>query len=744
MCKMKPFLYKFLIPALVAAIALPVFFSQLGEGSLAAYDEAVYAQIAKDAYIGGHYWITHYRGEPYVEKPPLCIWMMTLGYHLFGVNELGARAASAFFGWLSVIGVFLIGRKVFGTAAGVAAAVLLCTSDFFLLNARQGMTDTLPTAAAILVVWGYLHLREDNNCRIAAIVAIGVGLAAGVMSKYIIGLLPAFVILIDQVANRWRPTEPAGSRLTVKEWLWIAAIFALLALPWYISFAIIDPERFRWMTFNYNISSRIGAARAPAPAYWINLLRLGNPGHATLPLALPALLYLLQKWKCPRIRTLLAAIATYSLFLLALKYPSRHFLVYAMPWLALACGGLLAANLSRPDLLSRAGLFLLLLAALAQTTLLAHLPLAGPGAWAALISIILTALLTRQRPLPLRPAILCMLIGLSLLLAAPAPPVVNLSPYLKIIATRLNEMNPQPNTVFINGVPPYAMQYYASCDIKPFTNLREARVYEKGASCYLLTSNDSAASFPGWMVGAPQHCGPWSLLLLKRLGNLVEPIDMELVADDGAWILYDNGDLRTRLGRLLMQVGAQCTDMEARGKGAWILTEKGHIKAYNCDPPDQDMIVLEEGEIAIDLELAAGGGFYVLTTRGKVYNLGGAPYFGSENMQPGRQFSSIKALPGGDGYFLVDANGGIELFGKATHNPAWLRLHLNQPLVRDAEIKPGGPLILMDAFGTLHGHQPGLKVMPPFYSQDPFVIDMEYAPYGKLIMLDVFASVHGL
>jgi len=63
----------------------------LGTGSLTSWDEAVYAQVAKEILISNNWIDLTHMGNAWSDKPPLYMWMTAIFYKLFGVNEFSAR-----------------------------------------------------------------------------------------------------------------------------------------------------------------------------------------------------------------------------------------------------------------------------------------------------------------------------------------------------------------------------------------------------------------------------------------------------------------------------------------------------------------------------------------------------------------------------------------------------------------------------------------------------------------------------
>ena len=89
-----------------------VYFYGLGHLPFVGPDEPRYAQVAREMFLrhdlitptlGGHTWF---------EKPALLYWMMILSFKLFGVSEWAAHLPAAISGVLTVVAVFVVGRRV--------------------------------------------------------------------------------------------------------------------------------------------------------------------------------------------------------------------------------------------------------------------------------------------------------------------------------------------------------------------------------------------------------------------------------------------------------------------------------------------------------------------------------------------------------------------------------------------------------------------------------------------------------
>src|SRR5918997_5425030 len=108
----------FLPISLLVLIATFSLLWKLGTGSLAAWDEAIYAQVSKEIVQSGDWLTLRWEYQPWFEKPPLFMWITALFYSLFGVGEFWARVPSALSGIALVAVTYLIGKYRYGKRVG--------------------------------------------------------------------------------------------------------------------------------------------------------------------------------------------------------------------------------------------------------------------------------------------------------------------------------------------------------------------------------------------------------------------------------------------------------------------------------------------------------------------------------------------------------------------------------------------------------------------------------------------------
>jgi 4-amino-4-deoxy-L-arabinose transferase-like glycosyltransferase len=211
---------------LLVAIAAFALLWKLGAASLAAWDEAIYAQVSKEAVRGGDWLTLHWGYQPWFEKPPLFIWVTAFFYRLFGVSEFWARAPSALSG-VALIGVtYLIGKFIYGERVGLLAAVILSTCYHFLSFSRFGTTDVMLTLFTYLAVYGYVRLDDGNQ---KWWYAVWSSCALAVMVKGAGGLIaPAAIITAQLFEGRF------GAAIRSSHFRRGVLLALLIIAPWHV------------------------------------------------------------------------------------------------------------------------------------------------------------------------------------------------------------------------------------------------------------------------------------------------------------------------------------------------------------------------------------------------------------------------------------------------------------------------------------------------------------------------------
>ena len=227
-------------------------------------DEGRYAQIPKEMVESGNWVVPTLQGEAYLDKPPLMYWLVSLSYKAFGVSEASARLVPAIAVHLTVLMIYLIGRRSIGERGAFWAAMILSVAPGFLGVARLLLLDGLLTfCVTTSVLCGFEAVRTGRLKRgwwIAAAVASGLGfLTKGPISEVLLfPPLLAYGWLRAQSGGTASPCvvvpggrRPPAFRLTTA--LLFAAIVVAINLPWYIAIYLQEPVFLKHFFWEHNV-----------------------------------------------------------------------------------------------------------------------------------------------------------------------------------------------------------------------------------------------------------------------------------------------------------------------------------------------------------------------------------------------------------------------------------------------------------------------------------------------------------
>lgn len=125
----------------LAAISAVVLIWNLWTGSVLSWDEGFYGSVSKEIFRTGDWINLYWAGTQWSDKPPLYMWMTSLSFNLFGINEFSIRLFSAICGISTVIVTYYLAAKLYSRKAAVASALTLLCTWHFIWSSRVGMLD---------------------------------------------------------------------------------------------------------------------------------------------------------------------------------------------------------------------------------------------------------------------------------------------------------------------------------------------------------------------------------------------------------------------------------------------------------------------------------------------------------------------------------------------------------------------------------------------------------------------------
>lgn len=260
---------------LIALLALPLFFWDLGAYGLIDVDEGRYAEVPREMLVRGD-WITpKLNFISFFDKPPLLYWGIALAYKIGGINEWSARSVGALAALLGVAVAYGLGRRMFGPRAGFLSALVLLTSFMWPIMARVVLTD-MPVSSLVfcaLALWWLAISDKNGRRRNGYLAAFWVALGLGMLAKGPVALVlcggAIFVYLL--LCRQWKLLKTMG-------WIWGVPLAALVAAPWFVLVALRNPEFNHAFWYEQNVGRFLGSGKqqdhAHGPFYLVAFLPL--------------------------------------------------------------------------------------------------------------------------------------------------------------------------------------------------------------------------------------------------------------------------------------------------------------------------------------------------------------------------------------------------------------------------------------------------------------------------------------
>jgi 4-amino-4-deoxy-L-arabinose transferase-like glycosyltransferase len=231
---------------LIAGFCAFLFFYGMGQFGLIGADEPRYAQVARET-LERHDWITPVLGgRAWLEKPPLYYWQAMLAYSVFGVSDVAARLPGGIDATLLVVAVYLFFRR-FRRGVEVDAALITASCAGVIGYAHAASMDMTLAATFSIGMLAWWAWRESEQRIYLALfyscMALGM-LAKGPVAPF----LAAAVIVVFALAAR-------EVRMVLRT-LWLPGIFLFcaIALPWYITVQMRNPQFFRAFILQHNLA----------------------------------------------------------------------------------------------------------------------------------------------------------------------------------------------------------------------------------------------------------------------------------------------------------------------------------------------------------------------------------------------------------------------------------------------------------------------------------------------------------
>lgn len=215
-------------------LAALLFFFALGNHQLQGSTEARVAGIAMEMRLDNDWVTPRLFGEPFLEKPPLSLWLDAGAIRAFGGTSWAVRLTSAFAGLFSVMLLYAMLRRI-GRPAHLAwtAAILLATMASYWSNVRGVGEDALLALGVTIALLAFFHGHRQSSVGNALLFALGMAIAT--LSKGVLGLaMPGVVIFAFLLAQSWM-----DKRVVISDWLRPGLLTLLGLVPLMVWLAVL-------------------------------------------------------------------------------------------------------------------------------------------------------------------------------------------------------------------------------------------------------------------------------------------------------------------------------------------------------------------------------------------------------------------------------------------------------------------------------------------------------------------------
>jgi 4-amino-4-deoxy-L-arabinose transferase-like glycosyltransferase len=216
-------------------------------------------------------------GSVSIDKPPVDLWLQVVSVKLLGFSSTTLKLPEAFAGIATVPLLFALVKRVWGTTAGLAAALAITVLPVEVITSRSDTMDGVMMALIVLALLFLVRAGETgrNAWLLAAAATLGVAFDVKLLESIVAlpGLaLAAYLIL------------PAPPRRRLLQLSAAAAVYVAVALAWLTAtlafpahdrpYAIGSTNGSAWnAAFVFNGTDRLGG-KSPEPQFTVY-----EPGH---------------------------------------------------------------------------------------------------------------------------------------------------------------------------------------------------------------------------------------------------------------------------------------------------------------------------------------------------------------------------------------------------------------------------------------------------------------------------------
>lgn len=312
----------------VAVVAFAVYFVPIYDTPFYTKGEAREAVLVQAMVQTGNYVLPFRNGTEIPSKPPLFHWLGALASMPVGsVTEAATRLPSVLAAAIALGMTAWLGRRWFGSAAGIVAAVILGSSVTFFVSATTARVDMVLAAAITIALVSFQ--ADYSGERRGLPRAYHAAVAAAVLAKGPIGFVLPWAIVVVTLAL-FRDRDYAARLAPSRALAWLA-----VPATWYVAAFFVAGDGFVAKqiiqeNFQRLVDAEAGATGHVKPFYAHLPLLLGGLAPWTL-LAPVAVVYAVREAWATKNRSLVFLLVWLLVPLVILSFAGSKRAVYLLP-----------------------------------------------------------------------------------------------------------------------------------------------------------------------------------------------------------------------------------------------------------------------------------------------------------------------------------------------------------------------------------------------------------------------------
>ena len=319
----------FLVITFITFISVILFFFRLGSTVLTNWDEAWFGSVAQNMAKSGNLLAGNWNGQIFFYEPPLLVWLLTATIKIFGESEFWLRSVSALSGVFTVIGCYILAKKIAKSKlAGMLASLVILSDIEILFRSRQINVEILLT---VLLLWSIIFAvkaHEGNKLRWIIFSAVCLGLAFLTKRASPLLALPAIGYILLK-------TKPVLVNLFI-----FFITFITITFPWYLLSYLKWGDQFInefFIGYTFNKIRSVNSSIGTSPFFYLNSIKHAFKFWALL-IPLATVWAALKSFSDHNIRGPLIFVLSFLFFLTLAPIKSSWFLLPIHPILAVITG----------------------------------------------------------------------------------------------------------------------------------------------------------------------------------------------------------------------------------------------------------------------------------------------------------------------------------------------------------------------------------------------------------------------